>query len=562
MTGRSNSRCWARRCQNASSFRPRRRAAVSGVARDAAAARATLTVRTRPQLLRQRAVRARRSRRICAARHRPPIREMEARRSSGTRRAPRNSAATTARPRTHDAGDGGEGNVRRRRSPRSRNACVRASNSDASPKRLRISRSYERAAPQRSRARRSLARLRRRHARCRQHTTRRSCTLNSIPRNLLDKYDRAEFAYWRARALEARDPPAVVSRLSRSAARERADALCLLRAPAARCAGDGSRSCRASSRCARRRSRISIAARKFAARQDRSQTDRILLSSRDHDEAAETHRWPRSISTCRFTQTFSTLQPKPFPQLPDVDTTDPDALLMAMGLLRRSRRRDREALSARPRTRSAHALLRAEPRHRVARIDLRHRSDDEVASRATSIPTCCRRSRASCSTRAISTLHHRRLEKLRRRSDARPGDHARGIALQPAREIAGRRARSAAVHHHHGARHRPRRRPRRRRSRRPLRPARDHPPRREVHQQLSEPVRRQPLSRRRRLQRRPQTGRISGPACSPRRGDDYFLTAVNFDETKHYVRKVMNSYERYGEIYGNGVPSGGIRPEP
>jgi soluble lytic murein transglycosylase-like protein len=25
---------------------------------------------------------------------------------------------------------------------------------------------------------------------------------------------------------------------------------------------------------------------------------------------------------------------------------------------------------------------------------------------------------------------------------------------------------------------------------------------------------------------------------------------VNFDETKDYVRKVMNSYERYGEVYG------------
>jgi soluble lytic murein transglycosylase len=32
-------------------------------------------------------------------------------------------------------------------------------------------------------------------------------------------------------------------------------------------------------------------------------------------------------------------------------------------------------------------------------------------------------------------------------------------------------------------------------------------------------------------------------------GDDYFLTAVNFDETKGYVEKVMNSYVRYGEIY-------------
>lgn len=31
----------------------------------------------------------------------------------------------------------------------------------------------------------------------------------------------------------------------------------------------------------------------------------------------------------------------------------------------------------------------------------------------------------------------------------------------------------------------------------------------------------------------------------PAAGDDYFLTAVSFDETKHYVRKVMNSYEQY-----------------
>jgi len=49
---------------------------------------------------------------------------------------------------------------------------------------------------------------------------------------------------------------------------------------------------------------------------------------------------------------------------------------------------------------------------------------------------------------------------------------------------------------------------------------------------------------------------------APAAGDDYFLSAINFDETKQYVRKVMNSYKRYAEIYGNGVPSGGIRPEP
>ncbi|MEA2342992.1 MAG: soluble lytic murein transglycosylase [Thermoanaerobaculia bacterium] len=49
---------------------------------------------------------------------------------------------------------------------------------------------------------------------------------------------------------------------------------------------------------------------------------------------------------------------------------------------------------------------------------------------------------------------------------------------------------------------------------------------------------------------------------APAPGDDYFLSSINFDETKQYVRKVMNSYKRYAEIYGNGLPSGGIRPEP
>jgi len=28
------------------------------------------------------------------------------------------------------------------------------------------------------------------------------------------------------------------------------------------------------------------------------------------------------------------------------------------------------------------------------------------------------------------------------------------------------------------------------------------------------------------------------------------------------VRKVLNSYERYGEIYENTPPAGGVRPDP
>lgn len=45
---------------------------------------------------------------------------------------------------------------------------------------------------------------------------------------------------------------------------------------------------------------------------------------------------------------------------------------------------------------------------------------------------------------------------------------------------------------------------------------------------------------------------------APGPGHDYFLSAVNFDETKDYVRKVMNSYERYAEIYGGGAVAGPV----
>ncbi|MBW3563293.1 MAG: transglycosylase SLT domain-containing protein [Acidobacteria bacterium] len=52
----------------------------------------------------------------------------------------------------------------------------------------------------------------------------------------------------------------------------------------------------------------------------------------------------------------------------------------------------------------------------------------------------------------------------------------------------------------------------------------------------------------------------AGPAQSklwsrlaPGDGDDYFLATIYFDETKHYVRKVLNSYQRYAEIYGDSL---------
>ncbi|HXT50049.1 MAG TPA: transglycosylase SLT domain-containing protein [Thermoanaerobaculia bacterium] len=49
---------------------------------------------------------------------------------------------------------------------------------------------------------------------------------------------------------------------------------------------------------------------------------------------------------------------------------------------------------------------------------------------------------------------------------------------------------------------------------------------------------------------------------APASGHDYFLSTVSFTETRHYVRKVLNSYERYGEIYQGEPPTGGVRAEP
>jgi soluble lytic murein transglycosylase len=49
---------------------------------------------------------------------------------------------------------------------------------------------------------------------------------------------------------------------------------------------------------------------------------------------------------------------------------------------------------------------------------------------------------------------------------------------------------------------------------------------------------------------------------APAPGPDFFLSTVSFSETRHYVRKVLNSYERYGEIYQGEPPTGGVRAEP
>lgn len=49
---------------------------------------------------------------------------------------------------------------------------------------------------------------------------------------------------------------------------------------------------------------------------------------------------------------------------------------------------------------------------------------------------------------------------------------------------------------------------------------------------------------------------------SPEPRPDALFSSISFDETKNYVRKVLNSYERYGEIYEQSGPAGGLRLEP
>lgn len=48
----------------------------------------------------------------------------------------------------------------------------------------------------------------------------------------------------------------------------------------------------------------------------------------------------------------------------------------------------------------------------------------------------------------------------------------------------------------------------------------------------------------------------------PGEGDDVFMTFVNFTETKHYVRKVLNSYRRYGQLYGGTPDAAGLEARP
>ena len=148
---------------------------------------------------------------------------------------------------------------------------------------------------------------------------------------------------------------------------------------------------------------------------------------------------------------------------------------------------------------------------------------------------------------------------VRRGPAAGAVDHAGGVPLQPPREVRGGRPRAAAVHHHHRPGGRPGGGAGGRDRGGPVRAAAwssssGRSTSRTCWGSSSGTRTRPPPP----TTRDPHQARLWA-RMSPAEGNDFYLSPINFDETKDYVRKVLNSYERYGEIY-ESRPARGRRP--
>ena len=146
-------------------------------------------------------------------------------------------------------------------------------------------------------------------------------TLNAVPRGQLDDYDDAEFAYWRGRALEKRDPAAAVRAY-----------LEVLRAPIGSQFASFARARLQTMNLTRElqlrdaQVRTLIAAKKFDLAKQ-IQTDRVLLAPND----AQLKTLASIYRELPAYRAILELQPEAMPQFPLKDTSR-DALLMAMGL--------------------------------------------------------------------------------------------------------------------------------------------------------------------------------------------------------------------------------------
>jgi tetratricopeptide (TPR) repeat protein len=381
--------------------------------------------------------------------------------------------------------------------------------------------------------------------------------LAAVPRNLLDGYDRAEFAYWSARALEKPDPPASFRAyldVLRSDVPSHFAYFARTRLDSPAMAANLARE------LAVREAQVPnlIAAKKFDLAKD-VQTDRILLSSRDREKQMQ-------ILTAIYRQlpnyrAVLELAPKPLPHFPDVDVNDPDSLLMAMGLhdeavpaieKRFPLTPAREALT---RSYALHLGAASKPSIYAIEVMMKRVPRDyhpdllPLVVRQLLYPryfygfiTADAKSYDTDATLLLSIMREESRFNPRAKSQAA----ARGLLqfiITTARDI-GRDAGLVDVD-----------------------PEDLYDPRVIIRlgakyvSELGEEF----GGNRYRI----AAAYNAGPKqvalwmrMQPAEGDDYFLTAVNFDETKHYIRKVMNSYERYTEIYGSAGPKGGLRVEP
>ena len=380
--------------------------------------------------------------------------------------------------------------------------------------------------------------------------------LNSIPRNLMDKFDVPEIDYWRARALETSNPHAAfeaylaVLRATVPThfayfARDRLDA------PAMQP--------KLNQELAARDTAViqAIAAKNFQAAK-KLETDRILLSSRNRPQ--ELQRLAAIYRQIPAYNEVLSLQPEEFPRFP-LRTNDRPSLLMAMGLFD-------EAIDAIPRRyplrplRSAVTQSLALNRGSASResiyaieVAMNGVPDDyhpdllPLAVRQLLYPRyfidfidADSKKYGADPTLVLSIMREESRFNPRAKSEAA----ARGLLqfiITTARDI-GRNIGlvnvtaddlyDPAVIIHLGAKYI---------SELLTRFGGDHYMAAGAYNAGPKQV--------------AQWGRF---AAGP--GDDFFLSSVTFDETKNYVRKVMNSYKRYVEIYGNGAPAGGIRAEP
>ncbi|HEX8618844.1 MAG TPA: lytic transglycosylase domain-containing protein [Thermoanaerobaculia bacterium] len=381
--------------------------------------------------------------------------------------------------------------------------------------------------------------------------------LNSVPAGLLDDYDRSEFAYWRARALENRDAPAsfreYLNVLRSNApthfayfARTRLDSPAM--AP------------KLARELAVRETQVAklIAEKKFELAKG-VQTDRILLSSRDREKQLAILR--TIYNELPAYRVVLELKPSELPRFPNVDTKDPNSLLMAMGLHDEAVPAIESRFGLRPistaLTRSYALNLGGASRDSIYAIEVMMKAvpsdfhpdllPDVIRQLLYPryfyefISQDAKRYEADPSL-VLSIMREESRFNPRAKSQAA----ARGLLqfiITTARDI-GRDVGLVDVN-----------------------PEDLYDPR--VIIRLGAKYISELSGQFGRNHYRVAAAYNAGPKqvalwsrTQPAAGDDYFLTSVNFDETKHYVRKVMNSYERYSAIYGDSRPTGGLRAEP